>query len=46
MTFAINEAMALASLNAVLESPYIVRFYNAWLEDNRLHLVVAKPHHR
>lgn len=44
LTFAINEAMALASLNAILESPHIVRFYNAWLEDNRLHLVVGNPH--
>lgn len=38
----VNQALSNASLNILFESPYIVRFYNAWIEDDRLHLVVVK----
>lgn len=39
--FAMNEALALSSLNVAYENPNIVRFYNAWYESDRLHLVVS-----
>ena len=44
LKFAVNEALALASLNAAYENPNIVRFYNAWYENDRLHLVVSPQH--
>ena len=37
---AVNEAQALASLSALDENPFVVRYYNAWSEDDRLYLVV------
>lgn len=40
--FAINEALALSSQNVAYENPYIVRFYYAWYESERLHLVVRE----
>lgn len=40
MHFAVNEALALASLNAMYDNPNIVRYYNAWYEEERLHLVM------
>jgi serine/threonine protein kinase len=37
---ALNEAQALASLSASDENPFIVRYYNAWIEDDKLYLAV------
>jgi hypothetical protein len=37
---ALNEAQALASLSVLDENPFIVRYYSAWIEDDRLYLVV------
>ena len=39
---AVSEAQALASLNAFDDNPYIVRYFNAWIEDQRLYIVVSK----
>ena len=41
ISIAKNEAWALAYLTAVLENPYLVRYYNSWLEGSMLHLVVS-----
>lgn len=37
----LHEAQALAAFSACDESSYIVRYYNAWIEDERLYLVVS-----
>jgi len=37
---ALNEAQALASLCALDENPFIVRYYSAWIEDDRLYLAM------
>ena len=44
ISIAKNEAWALAYLTAVLENPYLVRYYNSWLEGSMLHLVVDLGH--
>jgi len=36
----LHEAHALAALSALDENPYIVRYYNAWIEDGKLYLVM------
>jgi len=36
----LHEAHALAALSALDENPYIVRYYNAWIEDEKLYLVM------
>lgn len=40
MSQAVNEVQALASLSALDENPFIVRYYNVWVEDDLLYLVV------
>ena len=37
---AINEAQALASLNVMYESTYIVRYFSSWKEDNTVYIVM------
>lgn len=37
---ALNEAQALASLSALDDNPFVVRYYNAWIEDDKLYLAV------
>lgn len=36
----LHEAQALAAFSSCDENSYIVRYYNAWIEDERLYLVV------
>ena len=36
----LHEAQALASFSSFDENSYIVRYFNAWIEDERLYLVV------
>ena len=36
----LHEAQALASFSSWDENSFIVRYYNAWIEDERLYLVV------
>lgn len=41
MSQAINEVQALASLSSIDDNiPYIVRYYNVWIEDETLYIVV------
>lgn len=35
-----NEAYALASLTALSDNPYLVRYYSAWVEDRNLYIVM------
>lgn len=37
---ALNEVQALASLSAMDENPSIVRYYNVWMEEDMVYLVV------
>jgi hypothetical protein len=37
----LHEAQALASFSSCDENTFIVRYYNAWIEDERLYLVVT-----
>lgn len=46
MSLGMNEALALSSSTILLENPYLVRFYYAWLEENKLYLVVGSPQNR
>ena len=39
---ALKEAQALASLSALDDNPFVVRYYNAWIEDDKLYLAVEK----
>mmetsp|Transcript_64523 Transcript_64523/g.74101 ORF Transcript_64523/g.74101 Transcript_64523/m.74101 type:complete len:577 (-) Transcript_64523:1673-3403(-) len=36
----LHEAFALAALSVYDENPYIVRYYTAWIEDDRLYMVM------
>ena len=38
---ALNEVQALASLSALDENPFIVRYFNVWMEEDLLYLVVS-----
>lgn len=38
-SFALNEVQALASMDAN-NSPYITRYYKAWIEEGKLYLVM------
>jgi serine/threonine protein kinase len=38
--FALNEAVALASVGALNENNYIVRYVNCWIENSKLHLAM------
>lgn len=38
--FALNEAIALASVGVLNDNKYIVRYVNCWIEQNKLHLVM------
>jgi len=39
-SLSLNEAKALAIFSNNDENPYIVRFFNAWIESEHLYLVV------
>ncbi len=41
---ALNEVQALASLSAMDENPFIVRYYNVWMEEDMVYLVVRLQH--
>lgn len=38
--YGLNEIQALASLTAIEENTNVVRYYNSWIEDDKLYLVV------
>lgn len=38
--YGLNEIQALASLNAIEENINVVRYYNSWVEDEKLYLVM------
>ena len=42
---ALNEAHALASLSALDDNPFVVRYYNAWIEDDKLYLAVKRSNY-
>ena len=40
MSQALNEVQALASLSVMDDNPFIVRYYNVWMEEDNIYLAV------
>ena len=40
MEEALHEVFALSALSVAGENPYIVRYYNGWIESDQLYIVV------
>ena len=45
MEEALHEVFALSALSVAGENPYIVRYYNGWIEHDQLYIVVRKLGH-